>query len=170
MFKIFYKCIFEGGSSNTLSYISISISVVSIGAAVYFIYLTKRMEVINAKFQKLCILNIDEFFNSIDDSFKSKLALVRYKKNATNFSINLQIFLISLKKIYPEINILEIIELIEKYSDYIYSLNSIDNSEIKTEYISMKLLVYDKLYNYALRNELSLFSRIGFKKLFLNPK
>lgn len=164
MFKIYYKSIFEGSSSSVLPIISILISLFSLFAAVYFIYLTKRMEIINSKFQKLCISNIDDFFQSFDEKIKNNSTPLDFKKESTNFSSDLQMFIISLKNIYPEINISEICIIIEEYSDYIYSLKNFDNNDIKSKYLSMKLLVFEKLYNYALRNEMSLFNKIGFKK------
>jgi len=165
MYK-FYNYTYQNHTSfSWVPIIAIVISILSIICSLYFIYLSKRIEIINTKFQKFCISNLEEIFKSTDQKLANNVIMLDiFKKEATDLFVEVQLYITMLTKIYPKIDIREIIRNIEEYTDQLYKKSDLESIEIRSGYISLKLKIFSLLYDYALAKELSLFARIGLKK------
>jgi len=161
MFKHYSNCQFTGPSGTSWTSIAaIIISLVSIICTLLYLYLGKRVEIVSLKFQKFCIQGLDQILEGLDEKFKQPTLEPNEVKNfVTNVSTDLQLFLITLQRIYPDIKVDQMILLLENFTDEAYRSNAMGN-EIKQKYLQTKLLLYAQLYDFALKNELSLYHRL----------
>lgn len=172
MFNFFGKYFYDSKPSFPwLTLLAVLVSIASIFCSLYFVYLVKRMEIINGKFQKFCILPLDKTFESIENKFDTNQVVdSTIKKEITNLIIEVQTYVSCLQKIYPNINIHTIIELTEEFSDNVFNSELVPVIELRGDYLLMKLNIYDELYKYALQSELSLFAKLGIKKFLKSAK
>ena len=122
------------------------------------------MEIINHKFQKFCITSLDALFLQVDNKFDSSVTRInKRKQQITDAFVEIQVFITVLKKVYPNIPIEELVLNLETFTDKVYEIDKNSFTELKADYLATKLLLYNKLYNFALQKELSLFNKIGLK-------
>lgn len=166
MFEIENLIISESKSSfNWVALIALLVSVASIFVSFYNLYLSKRIEIINTKFQKLCITAIDDLFKSYDEQFQEGfISLSDARRISTTVYVDVQLYITALKSIYLSIDINKIIRECEDFTDKLYKSEDFDIIEIKSQYLISKLHIYQLLYEFGLKNELSLLKRLGLKK------
>ena len=167
MFKFYQDCTFESSSTfNWISFIALIISATSIVCTLYFIYLSKRVEILNSRFQKFCITSLDELFKSLDNQMNENELIKNIRSKITDALVEVQLFVTVLQSIYPNINTSELILDIEKFTEKIYNddKSEMKLSTVKGDYYSMKLTIYSKLYDFALKKELSLLHRLHLRK------
>ena len=158
MFKIYNDCTFTNPSSfNWVGLLAIVISIISIFCSFHFVFLGKRIEVINSKFQKFCIQNLDLILLPLEEKFNNNLLTISEIRNSiTSCSSDIQLFSLSLQSVYPNIDLDNIISYTETFTDKIY--NTEPNTlayESKLDFLVFKVGIYSKLYDFALEKELN---------------
>lgn len=119
----------------------------------------KRTEIRYAKFEKLCLNIIDDKFNEIKKFLTEtgKDSLTLHLDKITMFYVDLVIITITLQKIYPRIDIDHIQNECNVFTDFLYTDPSKQIFEINQQYLESKLKILNKLYDYALYEEIKLF-------------
>lgn len=162
MFKIYYFQ--EPSSFNWLGLISIIISCISIFCTFYFIFLTKRAELRKTKFEKFCLAPLDDAFSKLDDLFQRSVYINIYKQNITDGFLDIQLLLITLKNVYPNIPVEKIVLLIESFTDSVYNSSTASKTDdLKADYLSTRILIYNEYFKFAITNEMVLLKRFRSK-------
>lgn len=143
--------------SDTLSIIALVISILSLFLGLVSIYLTKRIEIVYEKFNKLCLSNVERILSNLDRIFeeRSEEQMEHFRQPVTDTLVELQLFLVELKGIYPRIDLNSVDTISSKFSDTIYlDIGKLKVSNFKSNYFSAKLSILNKLYEFAIRKEL----------------
>jgi hypothetical protein len=166
MFEFYYDSTFTGGSTNSwIPLLALLVSLASILFSFYLLYLNKRVDVLNTKFQKFCISQIDLIFDKLSAKLQDEtISEGGMRRTITNMSVELQIFLLALKDIYPQIDLNKLTTVCENFSDEIYKTEILDIEVIKLQFMRFKLNMYSALYDYALTKELNLLHRLKRKR------
>ncbi len=107
---------------------------------------------------------MDDLFKTLDSKFNEPFASPNdMKKTATDLFTEIQLYIVALKNVYPKIDIDAITRETEVFTDYVYQGDDHSLDELKRNYNTAKLKVYSHLYEFALKNELSLIKRLGLK-------
>lgn len=175
MFKFYSDCTFESGVSfNWIGLLAVIVSGMSIFFTFSFVYLGKKIELRTNQFQKFGISNLDNIFIELDKTLDNSNTYsngANFQNVVTSCTSDLQIFCLSLKNIYADVDINRIIFLCEEFSDKIYKNGEqgvLDAKNYKLDIISFKLNIYSTLYDYALNKELSI--KNHFIRMFYNKK
>jgi hypothetical protein len=139
---------------NWLGLCALILSVASIFFGFYFIFLTKRTELRKLKFEKFCINPLDKIFENLDDIFEKPTYISIYRQEITDSFLNIQVFIITLQKVYKNIPLQKIITISESFTDLIYNekVNNLKTNELKGEYLSTKILVYNEFFEFGTTN------------------
>jgi hypothetical protein len=158
---------FSGSSGfNWIGFAALIVSLLSIFCTLLYLYLGKRVEIVSLKFQKFCIIGLDQILSDLDGKFKNAIPEPKdIQTLVTDVSTDIQVFLITLKTIYADIDIQQMTLLLESFTDFVYKTTS-SGADVKQRYFSTRVLLYAQLYDYALKKELSLAHRLGIKKRF----
>lgn len=160
------SAISEGWStSDSISLIAVSISLV-IGALAYQgVYLSKKLELRLKLFESEISTNIDYILTPTDEIFlnNSNLYLdkVTYKRTISDTSTNFDIVLLSVKSVFSDLNVDSLIKQKESTMDYLFENSEalyLDNAVI---YRSFKISIRSALYNQIIGRYLSLSYHIG---------
>jgi hypothetical protein len=147
-------------SSDYIAILAIIVSVASLLFSVYFIYLTKRVEILYQEFENLCIKNVEKILSGLDKIFDENESDKSndYRSQITYSMLELQGFLVTLKEsIYNKIDVKYFITLIEEFTEKIYGSTDATLLDFKGDYYSTKLKIYNALYKYAVEKELRIF-------------
>lgn len=164
MFKFYSNCEFSGLSGTSwTSILALFISVGSTICTLLYLYIGKRVDIVSLKFQKFCILALDQILESFDEKLlKASSSVSGLQNSVTDLSTDLQLFLISLTEIYPYIKIHNMISVLEEFTDFVYKEKP-TYTEVKQKFAIARLRLYSHLYDFALQNELSLRKRLARK-------
>lgn len=159
MFEIYYE--HHEASFNWVGLIAATVSGLSILATLYYIFVTKRTEILKLKFEKFCISPLDEIFKKIDDLFSTDATVDNsIKQKITDHFVDIQLLLITLQSIYPSITIQDKIHLIEEFTDKVYNLDESSNlSSIRAKYFDIKIKLYNNFFEFAMTKELVLIKK-----------
>lgn len=143
-------------SSDYIALTAIVVSLITLLYSIRNTYKTKRIEIQYSEFEKICIKNIDKILSGLDKLFDEQELQKAddYRKQITAVSVELQCFVVSLKKsVYHKIDVQHFVDIIETFTDSIYNSNGSTLLEFKGEYYTTKLLIYNSLYLHAIQKE-----------------
>lgn len=156
----------SGGDSNNI-WITVCVAVVTIIVTVYVVYLGKRVEISTNRFNKICLEPLVDKFEIFHQFLKDHKyeEVSEHLMEVTNFSTDLNIFLIQLRTIYPKLDINKLQDISISFSDIAYS-NQLENMiTIESEFLKTKINVINEVYNYCLYSEVKYFFKpFQFKK------
>lgn len=148
----------EGFSaSDILSVIAILISLAGVVFTYYSIFTAKQVDVKYLKFEKLCLQNIEKIFQSIDDIFLIQTTTVgSVLFIITDTITELNLFLSQIKDVYSNLNLQEISDMLDDFSDKAYQTDpSFLVSTLKGDYYAAKTKLYHYLYDFAIKKDLN---------------
>lgn len=144
-------------SSDIISIIAVLISLFSLLFTYLSIYLAKHLEIRYQEFERLCLQNTEHIMSGIDKIFSENEQDLskKHREGITNILVELQLFLVNLKKSkYNKIELKKIINIIEVFTDAIYKGDELQILNFKGAYFSTKIEIYAALYEYAVKKEL----------------
>lgn len=141
---------------NLLGVFALIISCATVFCTFYFIFLTKRAELKKSKFEKFCITPLDKLFEDLDSILLTDKYVLSYRQNITNKFLDIQMLVITLKKVYNNIPFQNIIDIMENFTDDVYSANSTAKTdEFKEKYLGARILIYNEFFNFATKKEMA---------------
>ncbi len=151
-------------STGLIEIIALLVSIFSILITVIGIYISKQIDIKYERFGNLCLANITNILHNVDEIFKnqSSSAIHSHRKAILDSLVELNLFLSSLRKIYPKLDVELITTISDKFSDEIHSRNDVVLT-FNSTYYETKVSIYDSLYKYAINKELNLFGRLVFR-------
>jgi hypothetical protein len=166
MFEIYNDCEFRASSGfSWWTLLPIVTSLATIVCTFWFIFYTKRVELISLKFQKIGIANIESLFKPIDDLFSEEdLDIKKQESRLTALFVEIQLFITQLKTIYVQINTGALVAIIEEFTDFIYQPDTPTVTDARGKYNVTKALLINALYDYALNKEFNVLERIFQRK------
>lgn len=152
LFDLYFIDEYSGSEQNSLSIIDCLALIVSIFAIVFSVLTikyTRKKEIEYDKFKSLVVTALDESFSIIyDDILKYK----NNKKKLRNLSAsltNLRVFFIVIQKVYSDVNIEKLDEIVEVFSDKVFE----STDEIERHFSEMKFSVLAMIYDFALKDQ-----------------
>lgn len=141
--------------ASFLDFLAILISVISIFFTFRSIYFSKKIDLKFNRYEALCISNVNFIFNEIENLFtyNSNGNIEIHRNEILNNLIELNQFMLTLAKIYPNINKEFITSITDDFSDEIFSRGG-TLTEFKSSYLNTKVLILEKLYDYAIKKEI----------------
>jgi hypothetical protein len=146
---------------NLTSIIGLIVAVAAIIITLYAIYAAKRVEISANKFNKLCIEPIEAKLKILDDLFETKRLeeIHNHLSTITDITGDLALLCVELKKVYPKLDVNALQESTYILSDAAYANSSYLLFFVQSEFLKMKIDIFDKVYTYALYKEVKFLSR-----------
>ncbi len=136
-------------SSDGISYtdiISIIVAVLAVYISVRTIVITKKKEIEYDKFKRITLELLNEQFDIISEKinlYKSnQISLARFSDSLTDLTL----FFNSMRVLYPKMNVDELQDKINNFSDNIFE----DSENIDYNFIYLKTSLFALVYDYAI--------------------
>jgi len=154
--------------SNWVDILTLLFTIISIIVIIYVVFLAKQTEIQYDKFKKLCLDLVDSELNNIYLYIKEQHNIGSRELYIINeYFSDLNILFISIRKIYPKIDIDALQNCSFEYTDQIFERKDADSA--KLYFHQTRISILNDLYNYAYFKELNFLQR-GVLKVFSNVK
>jgi hypothetical protein len=146
---------------TVFSFLALIISIITLFGSAFY---NKRADVINNKFDKLCLSIVEKYLLEIERILMSNSQNKLFE--ITDQLSDLQLYLLYLEQnVYLNIDLEFLSDLTDTFSDQIYSIHNQNTNLIsaKSDLFKYKILLINSLYKFALSKELNLLERIKNK-------
>lgn len=160
---------------NTIDILTIVVSLFALFVSFYSVFLSKKVEIVYVKFEKICLTPIESLLSEIESEIhQSSREKINFetKMLVTESLVDLQMYILALKNgAYSSISLSQIFNIFDDFSDELYDFKE-SSDKIKLKYLTFRIKLLDQLYSYAISEILpkNVFLRWFYSNFFKNAK